>query len=160
MKEIQKDGKRRGSRRAHATVLCLTLSAVMAALSMLICRLVLYLIPLSGMYRIDIGFLPIAAVAILAGPVWAGAAYGAADLIGALLTTGMNFGILACKILTGVILGILLYRKRPGIIPWPFCCYMLFCVSSINSDRSFLASARSLPSSASCIRSRCRRRLL
>lgn len=101
---------------AHAAVLRLSLSAVMAAASIVVTRLVLFLIPLSGPYRIDIGFLPIAIVAILAGPLWSAAAYGVADLIGALMTTGMNPLILACKILTGALLGLLLYKKRPGIL--------------------------------------------
>lgn len=95
----------------HQMLVRLSLSAVMAAASVVLCRYLGYSPP-DSMYRVEIGFLPIAVVAILAGPLWSAASYGVADLVGSLLTTGMNPLILLCKVLTGVLFGLLLYRRR------------------------------------------------
>lgn len=92
--------------------LCFT--SVMVALSVVLCRFLGYS-PANTMYRVEIGFLPIAAVAVLAGPLYSALGYGLADLLGALMTTGMNPLILACKVLFGLLLGLFLYRRRCGI---------------------------------------------
>ncbi len=104
MQKTQKQGR-------HRLLVRLTLAAVMAAASVVLCRY-LGFSPGESMYRVEIGFLPIAVVAILAGPLWSAASYGVADLVGSLLTTGMNPLILLCKILTGAIFGLLLYRRK------------------------------------------------
>lgn len=64
--------------------------------------------------RIGFGFLPIAILAILYGPVRAAIAYGIGDIIGAFLfPTGSFFiGFTISSILTGLILGIVLYGHR------------------------------------------------
>ena len=92
----------------------LTLTAVMTALSIVLCRYLGYS-PANTMFRVEIGFLPVAVVGILAGPLYSAACYGLADLIGSLITTGMNPLILACKIAAGLVLGLFLYRRRPPI---------------------------------------------
>ena len=55
----------------------LTTTAVMIAMSVVLCRLLGF--PQTGVYRIEISFLPIAVVAMLYGPIWSGVAYGIAD---------------------------------------------------------------------------------
>ena len=87
----------------------------MAALSIVLCRLLGYSPP-DSIIRIEIGFLPIAMVGVLLGPLWSGVTYGVADLVGSLLTTGMNPLILVCKILTGLLLGFLPKHRRTSLL--------------------------------------------
>lgn len=92
----------------------ITLTAVMTALSIVLCRYLGYS-PANTMFRVEIGFLPVALVGILAGPVYSCVCYGLADLLGSLITTGMNPLILLCKMAAGLVLGLFLYRRRPSI---------------------------------------------
>ena len=64
--------------------------------------------------RIGFGFLPIAVLGILYGPVVAAIGYGLADLIGAwLFPTGAFFpGFTVSAVLTGLIFGWVLYKKE------------------------------------------------
>lgn len=80
-------------------IIRLTTTAVMIAMSVVLCRLLGF--PQTGSYRIEISFLPIAVVAMLYGPIWSGVAYGVADLIGAAIFTGINPLITLCKVLFG-----------------------------------------------------------
>ena len=89
----------------------IVVSAMMVALSILLCR-VLGFSPPNNIFRVEIGFLPIVIVGFLFGPLWGMAAYGLSDLIGAALTTGVNFFITADKILIGLLFGLFFYRKR------------------------------------------------
>ena len=93
-------------RKMHSPLVSASFSAMMAALSIVLCRY-LGFSPPDSMLRIEIGFLPIALVGALLGPLWGALAYGTADLVGSLLTTGMNPLILACKVLTGALFGFL-----------------------------------------------------
>ncbi len=95
---------------ARAMLIRVTLSGVMVALSVIFCRLLGF--PQEGIWRVEIGFLPIALIAFLWGPLWAGAAYGASDLIGAAIFTGINPFITVEKVLTGVIMGIFFSQRR------------------------------------------------
>ena len=91
-----------------------TTSAMMIALSIILCRYFGY--PTTGMWRVEIGFLPIAIVAILYGPVWSAVSYGLADLIGAVIWTGVNPFILLCKIAFGLLLGVAFHgREKIGL---------------------------------------------
>ena len=67
--------------------------------------------------RIGFGFLPIAIVGIMHGPLWAGAAAGIADLIGVFMAGSAAFfpGFTLTAVLTGVIYGLLLYHNNS----WP-----------------------------------------
>ncbi len=96
--------------RSHVLLLRLCAVAIMTALAVIFCRLLGF--PQSGIWRVEISFLPIAFVAFLWGPVWAGASYGTADLIGAALFTGVNPFITLEKIFSGVIMGIFFRRGR------------------------------------------------
>lgn len=86
----------------------------MTALSIVLCRLLGF--PQSGNFRIEIGFLPIAVIAWLYGPIWAGVAYGLSDLIGAAIFTGVNPLITLVKVAFGVAMGVSFYRRRPGFL--------------------------------------------
>jgi len=92
----------------------ITLTAVMTALSIVLCRFLGYS-PANTMFRVEIGFLPIALLGLLAGPLYSLFGYGLSDLIGSLVTTGMNPLILACKATFGLFLGLFLYRRRPSL---------------------------------------------
>ena len=85
-------------------LLRLTTTAVMIAMSIVLCRLLGF--PPTGTYRIELGFLPIAVIAMLYGPIWSGVAYGISDLIGAWIFTGINPFITLCKIAFGVVMGL------------------------------------------------------
>lgn len=104
----------------------LTLTAVMTALSIVLCRYLGYS-PANTMFRVEIGFLPVALVGILAGPLYSTVCYGLADLIGSLITTGMNPWILLCKMAAGLVLGLFLYRRRP---PIPLILVTLFVLGA------------------------------
>lgn len=63
--------------------------------------------------RIGFGFLPVAMIAIMYGPIWAGVSNGIADIIGVVLfPTGAFFpGFTLTAILAGIIYGVFLYNK-------------------------------------------------
>ena len=92
----------------------ITLTAGMTALSIVLCRYLGYS-PANTMFRVEIGFLPVALVGILLGPLYSTVCYGLADLLGSLITTGMNPLILLCKMAAGLVLGLFLYRRRPSV---------------------------------------------
>lgn len=64
--------------------------------------------------KIGFGFLPIAIVAMLYGPLWAAAAAGTADFLGAVLfPIGPYFpGFTLTALLTGAVFGVFLHRQR------------------------------------------------
>ena len=97
-------------KQAQNALVRLTTAAMMVALSVIFTRLLGF--PTQGMWRVEIGFFPIAIVAVLYGPLWSAAAYGLADLIGALIFTGVNPFILICKIVFGLLMGIFFYKKQ------------------------------------------------
>lgn len=68
--------------------------------------------------RLGFGFLPIAMLAIMYGPVWAGVAYAVGDILGMLLwpVSGPFFpGFTLTAFLTGVVFGLVLYKKEVTI---------------------------------------------
>jgi ECF transporter S component (folate family) len=64
--------------------------------------------------RIGFGFVPVAIVAVLYGPLWAGLAYAIGDIIGAFLfPTGAFFpGFTLTAFLTGLTFGLFLYGRQ------------------------------------------------
>lgn len=102
--------RRRGLARSKKMLCDLCLAGIMAALAMVMTRFLGF--PQTGSWRLDPGFLPIVLVALLSGPIWAGLSYGAADLIGAALFTGINPFITVEKVCIGVIFGLAYYRKE------------------------------------------------
>jgi ECF transporter S component (folate family) len=114
----EKSGQISLSRRRHAILTRLAVCAMMTALSVVLCRLLGWS-PAESMGRVEIGFLPVAIVGMLYGPLWSGVVYGTADLIGAAIFTGVNPWITLCKVAFGALLGLGLYTKR-NPRPWEF----------------------------------------
>ena len=101
------------NRRLSTEVLVVT--GFMIALSVVLSKLISINI---SFLRIGFGFLPIAVLAIMYGPVIAAIGYGVADLLGAwLLPTGTFFpGFTVSAVLTGLIFGWILYKKEVTIV--------------------------------------------
>jgi len=68
--------------------------------------------------QLHFGFIPIVIVAILYGPFYSGLAWAMADTIGTLLfpTGAFFFGFTVTAFLSGVVLGIFLYKARSYIL--------------------------------------------
>lgn len=84
----------------------------MIALSVVLCRY-LGFSPENTPFRFEIGYLPIAFVAYLFGPVYSSAAYLAADIIGSLLGGyAPNPWISGCQCIFGAVMGFAFHRRR------------------------------------------------
>ena len=68
--------------------------------------------------RIGFGFLPIAIIAMLHGPLLAGISYAVGDILGFMIfATGPYFpGITVSALLTGVIYGLFIYKKPDSLV--------------------------------------------
>lgn len=115
--------------KVRGTVRRIVICAAMTAMSIVLCRF-LGFSPANSAFRVEIGFLPIAVIGMLYGPAWAGAAYGASDLIGAAVTTGINPFITLCKVLFGVLMGFAFKGKRRGLL----FCTAFFLIAGIVVD--------------------------
>ncbi len=91
----------------------IALTASMTALSVVLCRFVGFAPEGTGV-RLEIGFLPVAFLAQLLGPLYSGIAYLLADLLGSLVSGhAINFFITGTKLLFGVLMGLFFYKKNP-----------------------------------------------
>jgi ECF transporter S component (folate family) len=81
--------------------------------------------------RIGFGFLPVAMIGILYGPIWGGMAYALGDILGMLIfPTGPYFpGLTLTAFLTGFTFGLFLHNKpvtwKRVIIPSAIVCILL-----------------------------------
>lgn len=90
----------------------LSISAAMAALAVVFTRFIGFS-PEGTPFRFEIGFLPIAVVAYIAGPLYAGGAYLVADVIGSFFSGyAPNPVLTVAQVLFGVIMGLFFYRKH------------------------------------------------
>lgn len=87
--------------------------------------------------RLGFGFLPIAMLAILYGPIWAGVTYAIGDVIGAILFPSGPFfpGFTLSAVLTGAVFGLILYKHE---ITWKrsllaSCVVVLFIDLLLNT---------------------------
>lgn len=73
-----------------------------------------FTINFAGIAKIGFGFLPIAMIAILYGPVWAGGAYAIGDILAYFVKPeGAYFpGLTLTCLLVGVTMGLFLYKKE------------------------------------------------
>ncbi len=102
-------------RRKKSALMPLTFTAAAAAMSVLLCRF-LGFAPLNSPVRFDFGFLPIAIIAELFGPIYSGVGYLAADIIGTFVQGyAPNPYIAVCKLLTGILMGIFFTRGRTSL---------------------------------------------
>lgn len=93
-------------------LLGITCTSVMCALSVIFCRYLGYS-PQNSAFRFEIGFLPIAVVAWMFGPIYSGLCYLLADIVGSLLNGyAPNPWISVCMLAFGVLLGIFFHRKE------------------------------------------------
>jgi ECF transporter S component (folate family) len=71
-------------------------------------------VDVAGIARIGFGFLPVAMIAIIYGPLWAGGAYALGDILGMLVfPKGAYFpGFTLTAFLTGIVFGLVLYKKE------------------------------------------------
>lgn len=96
----------------HQYVKRLSVSAMCIAASIVLCRLLGFAPGGTSGLRFEFGFLPILLVAHLYGPLYGGMAYTLSDLIGAVLTTGINPFITLCKAAVGALMGLFFYRRK------------------------------------------------
>ena len=97
------------------TLVRLCITAVAVAMSVVVCRF-LGFTPLDSPVRFDFGFLPIAVIAEMFGPVYSGVGYLIADVIGSFVQGyAPNPWIAACKLLSGVLMGIFFTRGRTSL---------------------------------------------
>lgn len=87
--------------------------------------------------RLGFGFLPIAMLGIMFGPVWAGVAYALGDIIGMMIfPTGAYFpGFTFTAFLTGTTFGIVFHKnnisyKRAFIAAILVCCIWNLCLDT------------------------------
>lgn len=93
-------------------LLYVSISAAMAALAVVFTRF-LGFSPEGTPFRFEIGFLPIAVVAYVAGPIYSGAAYLTADVIGSLFSGyAPNPWLTVAQCLFGVIMGFFFREKH------------------------------------------------
>ncbi|MGI5936609.1 MAG: folate family ECF transporter S component [Oscillospiraceae bacterium] len=97
--------------------------------------------------RIGFGFMPMALCGILYGPFWAGAAYAAADILGAVLFSyGFYPGITVSAFLTGLVFGVFLHGEEVRFFPHIVAAVVLNCVLiSLGLTSYWLALAQGVP---------------
>lgn len=104
----------------------------------------------AGIAKIGFGFLPIAMIAILYGPAWAGAAYAIGDVLAWFVKPeGAYFpGLTLTCFIAGIIMGIFLYKKEITFARCAICfaVIVLFCDFLLNTfwlhilmDQGFIA---------------------
>ena len=73
-----------------------------------------FTINFAGIAKIGFGFLPIAMIAIMYGPLWAGTAYAIGDVLAWFIKPeGAYFpGFTLTCFLVGVVMGLFLYKKK------------------------------------------------
>ena len=99
------------------TVKKLTVMALMVALEIILHRFLSIQTPI---VQLHFGFLPVAIVAMLYGPIYAAVTWGVADFLGMLIapTGGGSWfpGFTISLILSGLLFGLLLYKRKGGIL--------------------------------------------
>ena len=93
----------------------LSFTAAAVAMSVVVCRF-LGFTPLDSPVRFDFGFLPIAVIAEMFGPLYSGVGYLVADIIGSFIQGyAPNPWIAACKLISGVLMGVFFTRGRTSL---------------------------------------------
>ncbi len=90
-------------KKGHSYLVILIFSGMLAAISIVLTRLVS--IPIGNTIRIGIGELPVFLAGLWFGPLAGGAVGAVADIIGALISTGWNPWLTIPAALTGLLIG-------------------------------------------------------
>ena len=128
-----------------------TTRSLVAAALMIAISVVLRLLgfPQDGTFRIEFGFIPIALIAYIHGPLMGGISYLIADIIGTLFTGMSPFPpITLCKFFMGIIFGVFFYKKKTSVKHIVLCniCILLidlilmpFALLPISSGKTIIA---------------------
>ena len=116
----------------------LVIMAFMIALEIILTRFLSINTPI---LRIGFGFLPVAMLGIMYGPIWAGLSYAIGDVLGMMIfPTGAYFpGFTLTAFLTGLTYGLFLYKKenitwKTALIP----CLIVTLVLNLCLDTLWL----------------------
>ncbi len=126
-------------KKENQSILKLTMTAMLASIEFILTR---YLkIMIGPAIRISFGFLPMAAVAILYGPIWAGITFGISDIIGAnLLPIGPYYpGFTLSAVLTGVIFGLVLHKREITWLNVSIACFIVIFAINLGLDTFWLS---------------------
>ena len=104
----------------------LVLSGLLIAMEIVLSR---FLAPQTEFIRISFSFIPIFLAAVIFGPVWGGMVAAVSDLLGAtlVLRAPVHLGITLCAFLTGLVYGLILYKK-PKTISRIFCAEIIIAL--------------------------------
>ncbi len=103
-------------RKKSNTLFKVSITSVAVAMSIVVCRY-LGFSPQDSIVRFDLGILPLAIIADLFGPIYSGVGYLAADVLGQLIQGfAPNPWISACKLLSGVMMGLGFSRGRTSLL--------------------------------------------
>ena len=101
---------------SHRSLIAVIFTALAAAMSVVLCRFVGFS-PMDSPVRIEFGFLPIAVLAEMLGPVFAGIGYLTADVVGSFVQGyAPNPYIALCKLATGIIMGLVFSHSRTSLV--------------------------------------------
>ena len=121
MKE-EKNVNLTGVKKRVKRLFALTATSMMIALSVIFCRFIGFS-PEGTPFRFELGFLPIALVGYMLGPIYGGAAYLIADIIGSLFSGyAPNVWISLCQFASGFLFGLFLHKKSLTI-PRTVLCF-------------------------------------
>lgn len=116
------------------------LLALLIALNIILSRFLA--IPIGTIIRISFGFIPIIMMGFLFGPLYAGIGAGIADIIGTLMfpTMGPYFpGFTLSAITTGVIYGLVFYKKVPNIKRIVFANFLVIVIVHLSMNALWLS---------------------
>lgn len=100
------------NKKAEKQILALTVTSVMVAMSVVFCRFIGFSAE-GTPFRFELGFLPIAFIGYMQGPVYAGLGYLVADIIGSLFSGyAPNLWISLGQFASGAIFGLFFHKKN------------------------------------------------
>ena len=100
------------NKKAEKQIFYLTLTSVMIAMSVIFCRFLGFSAE-GTPFRFEIGFLPIAFIGYMLGPIYSGMGYLVADIIGSLFSGyAPNIWISLTKLAAGLLFGFFFHKKR------------------------------------------------
>ena len=90
--------------------------------------------------RIGFGFLPIAMLGIMFGPIWAGAAYAIGDFLGMMIFPSGGYfpGFTITALLTGAVFGVMLHKKKITYVRVFFTSLIVCLILNLSLDTFWL----------------------